>query len=341
MSSRTEAEEAEHAGAAEHPGALAGHLGSARDLGLGQRDLAAHDAGQVVGRVGDELAERALGRAWSACDVLEWCSVSAGPVLDRLVCACGTASQVPPTLPLTRASPRASPLRGRSAPGADRRVGSVLVAVGDAVAVVVARLLEPRSAGSRRLRSRSTTAASSAATSEPTRTASLTWSSRSEPAPKASSPTSSDTVKPTPASRDEPEHVAPGEVLVELGAGEPGERPGAAEDPDGLADDQRRRRRRARPGRRGPRRGHRRRRVTPGGEEREHRHGEAGRERPQPVLDALGQAIVRVGVRRAGRVRHRARAGRAARRRRSRGRRTRGPAPRRPGPATAAAATSG
>ena len=91
-----------------------------------------------------------------------------------------------------------------------------------------------------------------AARSEPTRTASLTWSSRSEPAPKASSPTSRDTVKPTPVSMARPGDVAPGELVVEPGPREAGDEPGGAEDADDLADDQTERRRRPRRRRRAP-----------------------------------------------------------------------------------------
>ena len=66
----------------------------------------------------------------------------------------------------------------------------------------------------------------------------MTWSSRSLPAPKASSPISSETVNPIPASSARPEDVPPAQALVELGPGEPLHQPGRAEDADGLADDQ-------------------------------------------------------------------------------------------------------
>ena len=56
--------------------------------------------------------------------------------------------------------------------------------------------------------------------------------------PKASSPISSETVKPTPASIDSPTHVDPREVVVELRVGERVQQPGRAGDADGLADDQ-------------------------------------------------------------------------------------------------------
>ena len=77
-----------------------------------------------------------------------------------------------------------------------------------------------------------------AAMSEPTRTAALTSSVSGGSPVKASSPISSETVKPMPASERQGEDVRPGQVLVELGPGEAGGQPGAAEDADGLADDQ-------------------------------------------------------------------------------------------------------
>jgi hypothetical protein len=57
------------------------------------------------------------------------------------------------------------------------------------------------------------------ATREPSRTPILTWSSVALPAPKASSPISSDTDEADAAEQGQPEHVPPGQALGQLRAG--------------------------------------------------------------------------------------------------------------------------
>ncbi len=96
--------------------------------------------------------------------------------------------------------------------------------------------------------------------------------------------------EPDPGQQGQPEHVPPAQPVGELGPGEALDQPGGAEHADRLADDQ--------PGDdpEGDRVGQRGADAAestighPGGEEREHRDGEAGRDRAEPVLEVLGQA---------------------------------------------------
>ena len=101
--------------AGEQAGTLAEHLGAVGDLGLGQGDLAADDALEVVGGVGHQLAD--------------------GPLLAR----CLGCHARPPHCHVgpTCTGPRRRPYPARAATGLG---GSMLVDVGDAVGVVVARL---------------------------------------------------------------------------------------------------------------------------------------------------------------------------------------------------------
>ena len=115
---------------------------------------------------------------------------------------------------------------------------------------------------------------------------------------------SSETVNPMPARSERPNDVAPGRSSSSSARVNRATQPGAAEDPDELAEHE--------PGD-DPERG----RVGEGvaeaaaddghagGEEGEDGHGEAGRERPQPVLEAVGD--VHLAAQRADRGHRRAR----------------------------------
>ena len=120
---------------------------------------------------------------------------------------------------------------------------------------------------------------------------------RAVPAPKASSPISSETVNPMPASSARPRtslQLSPSASWARVNRCTSQV---AAEHADGLADDQtgddaegdRVGEARAEPAGADDR--------DPGGEEREHRHRDPGGERPEAVLEVLGQPGVRAPAR--------------------------------------------
>ena len=130
------------------------------------------------------------------------------------------------------------------------------------------------------------------AASRPAR-ATLTCSSRSLPAPNASSPISSDTVNPMPAS------IAIPITSTQASSSSSSARVNVASSQVAAGDADRSCRRpgrgrcRARPGRSASRSSPSMPPiVTPGGEEREDRHGDPRRHRPDQVLEVLGQPAV-------------------------------------------------
>ena len=83
----------EDASAGEQPGSLAHDLGAAGHLRLRERDLGSHDARDVVGGVGDELAHQVKNaldaRELIKLRVLDSSGVSAREAADELAAATG------------------------------------------------------------------------------------------------------------------------------------------------------------------------------------------------------------------------------------------------------------
>src|SRR5699024_9349917 len=151
----------QHPGAAEEPGTGPGGLGRVHQLALGQLDLVLHQELHVARDGLHDVADTTFGRRGSGAHY--------APRSGDLF---GTPRTIVRPVPLRRPSRWTDPRRGHCRVPACRRVA---------------------------VRRRRLTVASSAARTEPSRTAALAWSTWSGWPAKASSATSSATVKPMPA----------------------------------------------------------------------------------------------------------------------------------------------
>ena len=109
-----------HRGAGQHAGALAGPLGRLLDFRLGQFDLLAEQRGQILGDLGDQVAQRPVGNRRRFCGACcpFWSACSSQQITARTADDADASSLVPGVAP---PAPRA---HHRRPPPVERRTES-------------------------------------------------------------------------------------------------------------------------------------------------------------------------------------------------------------------------